>query len=113
MSSKSRTRKDPTERKAELLAAGVELAQKVGVANVTRREVARMTETTDGLVTRYFGDAAGLRKAVEKVVKRDKLTVPDKKAAAEIGKGLRARSKPPEPARKKKPSDGPSAPMSL
>lgn len=89
----TRTRKDPTTRKAELLTAAVALAVEVGIPNVTRREVARRTETTDGLVTRYFGSAEGLRKAVTKVVKRDGHVVPDKKESDRIGKELRARSK--------------------
>lgn len=94
--SNTRTRKAPADRKAELLEAAVALAVEVGIPNVTRREVARRTDTTDGLVTRYFGSAGGLRKAVDKVVKRDKLVVPDKKESEAIGKKLRARKPPVE-----------------
>lgn len=70
-------RKDPKERKTELLNAGVKLAQKWGISNVSRTMVADATKTTDGLVSRYFGSTEGLHKAIKSEVKKQGVEVPD------------------------------------
>lgn len=70
-------RKDPKERKAELLGTGVKLAQKWGISNVSRTMVADATKTTDGLVSRYFGSTEGLHKAIKAEVKKQGVPVPD------------------------------------
>jgi len=54
-------RKDPAVRKAELLAAALEIAEQDGVLAVTRASVARKTDTTVGLMNRYFGGRDELR----------------------------------------------------
>lgn len=54
-------RKDPAVRKAELLAAALDIAEKGGVMAVTRASVARKTDTTVGLMNRYFGGRDDLR----------------------------------------------------
>lgn len=54
-------RKAPAVRKAELLAAALEIAEKDGVLAVTRASVARKTDTTAGLMNRYFGGRDDLR----------------------------------------------------
>lgn len=90
----TRTRKTPAERKAELLDAAVELAAKLGTINVTRIGVAKATNTTDGLVNRYFGGVAGLHRAINAAAKKRGTTLPDKKQAEEIGRELRRRSQP-------------------
>ena len=54
-------RKDPAVRKAELLEAAVEIASKEGILAVTRASVARKTDTTVGLMNRYFGGRDDLR----------------------------------------------------
>lgn len=54
-------RKDPAERKAELLAAALTIACTEGILAVTRASVARKTDTTAGLMNRYFGGRDDLR----------------------------------------------------
>lgn len=58
---KEHHRKNPTERKAELLAAGYAIAKESGLKAVTRLAVGAATDTTDCLVNRYFKGRAGLR----------------------------------------------------
>lgn len=61
---KAHVRRDPEERKAQLLAAAFTIAAEGGVKAVTRLAVAEATDTTDGLVNRYFAGRKGLREAV-------------------------------------------------
>lgn len=61
---KPHIRKTPTERRAELLAAAFTIAVDAGVKGVTRLNVAEATNTTDGLINRYFKGRKGLRAAV-------------------------------------------------
>ena len=88
----TRTRKTPAERKTELLDAAVELAAKIGTGNVTRIAVAKATNTTDGLVNRYFGGVSGLHRAINAAAKKRGTALPDKKRTEEIGRELRKRT---------------------
>lgn len=71
---KQHVRMSPTERKAQLVAAAYSLAAANGIKQVTRIAIAHATDTTDGLVNRYFGNRDGLRKALldEAVARKDK-----------------------------------------
>lgn len=61
MERKEHIRKNPEDRKAELLAAGYAIAKESGLKAVTRLSVAAATGTTDGLINRYFAGRVGLR----------------------------------------------------
>lgn len=61
---KPHIRKSPEERRAQLLEAAFSIAVDAGVKGVTRLNVAAATDTTDGLINRYFKGRKGLRAAV-------------------------------------------------
>lgn len=58
---KQHVRMKPAERKAQLLAAAYKLAAANGIKQVTRIAIAQATDTTDGLVNRYFAGRSGLQ----------------------------------------------------
>lgn len=60
----TRTRMQPIDREAQLLAAAIKLAKRVGYRKVTRVAVAAATGTTEGLINRYFGGKQGMRDAI-------------------------------------------------
>lgn len=60
----NRVRMHPTERRKQLLAAAMSIAERKGWRKLTRVMVAEATGTSDGLVSRYFGSRNGLRDAV-------------------------------------------------
>lgn len=68
----SHERLDPKVRKAAIVAAAYELAQEIGVCDISRNQVARFAGVSTGLVSRYF-DIHALRTAVlqHAVEKRD------------------------------------------
>lgn len=90
-----RVRKDPKTRKAELLDCGARLCSKWGTANVTRVMVAKATGTTDGLVSRYFGNIEKARKAWERDAKKQGLPIPDAEKSAKLRLKLRAAKEAP------------------
>ncbi len=60
----ARIRMAPERRKAQLLYCALKLAERHNYKNVTRLLVAANTNTTVGLINRYFGSAEGLREAL-------------------------------------------------
>lgn len=77
-------------RKIELLDIGARLAAKHGLKNVTRRMVATEANVSDALVSSYLGNVEEQRAAYKKRAKALKLTLPDAKAEALMGRKLRA-----------------------
>lgn len=72
----TRVRMKPADRSAQLLNAAYELAKVGGVKAVTRIGVAEATDTTDGLINRYFTGRKGLRDAViAEAIKRKDVAV--------------------------------------
>jgi AcrR family transcriptional regulator len=61
-----RERKDPTERKQELLEVAIHLAKETGYSHITRNEIARRAGVAYGLVTSYFKTIDNLKKMVVK-----------------------------------------------
>jgi len=57
----SHVRKTPEARKAELLAAAVEIAKDGGILAVTRASVGKKVGVTAALINRYFNGRDGLR----------------------------------------------------
>lgn len=60
----TRIRMDPSVRQNELLETAYHIAETDGLKAVTRVAVASRSQTTPGLVNRYFGSRNGLREAV-------------------------------------------------
>lgn len=79
-------------RKEELLAAGVALAKKYGVENVTRRMVAEQVGVSDPLVSNYLGHREEMRKSIIKAGKAAGAKFPTGLEAAALGRNLRRRS---------------------
>lgn len=61
-----RERKQPTERKQELLEVAIELAKEIGYSHLTRNGIARKAGVAYGLVTTYFKNIDNLKKSVIK-----------------------------------------------
>lgn len=61
-----RERKEPTERKQELLEVAIQLAKEEGYSHITRNEIARRASVAYGLVTSYFKSIDNLKKLVVK-----------------------------------------------
>lgn len=61
---KIRTRMQPETRTKHILAHAVELAEANGYTTITREQVARAANVSEGLVSTYFEDMQGLRDAV-------------------------------------------------
>lgn len=57
-------RLDPSERKARILDAAVEVARKHGVASTSRKRVAEQAGVSPALVSAYFTTMAKMRRAV-------------------------------------------------
>jgi len=69
-------RANPTLRKESILSAAVLLAAKHGYLRVTRDQIAEAAGVSGGLVTRYFGTIAQLRRDImRKAVSSGQLTV--------------------------------------
>jgi AcrR family transcriptional regulator len=67
-----RERKEPAERKQELLEVAIHLAKEVGYSHITRNEVARRAGVAYGLVTLYFKTIENLKRLVVKeAIKRE------------------------------------------
>lgn len=64
MSNKKRTRMKPDDRRGEILAAALFLAQDKNYNTVSRDEIAERAGTSVGLVSRYFGTMPKLKRAV-------------------------------------------------
>lgn len=60
----TRTRLQPEERRAAILAAAMRLAREQGYTNVRRDAVAVEADVSAGLVTTYFSTMAKLRRAI-------------------------------------------------
>lgn len=58
------SRPPATERKAQILAAALQLAEQTDYRHITRRSVAQAAKCSSALVTHHFGDMAALRVAV-------------------------------------------------
>lgn len=69
----TRTRMKPDARTAEILAAAVKLAKRVGFRNLTRDGVAEAAKVSTGLVSTHFGNVESLRDEVMKVAIRDEI----------------------------------------
>lgn len=54
----------PAERHKQLLEAGYAMALEKGLGAVNRVQLGRACGVTDGLVSRYFGNAAGMHQAI-------------------------------------------------
>ena len=61
---KERTRMDPEERKAALMAAALKLAAQHGYRNVTRVQLASYCDVSEALVSFHFGTMAQFRRAL-------------------------------------------------
>ena len=61
---KTRTRKAPKDRKAEVLEGAIAAAVKHGWATCTRQDVADAAGVSPALVNHYLGDMAATRRAV-------------------------------------------------
>ncbi len=51
-------------RKAEVLAVALQLAEELGYTNITRDKLALRANISTGLVSRYFGTMAQLRRSI-------------------------------------------------
>ncbi len=60
----SRTRLSPSDRKAEILDAALELSRSVGYRHVTRDGIAARAGVSAALVSRYFGTIPRMRRAI-------------------------------------------------
>lgn len=63
---KMRERKEPAERKQEILEVAIKLAKDIGYSHLTRNEVARQANVAYGLVTAYFKNIDNLKRSVIK-----------------------------------------------
>lgn len=74
----------PAERKQQLLAAGYDMANTKGLGAVNRVQLGKACGVTDGLVSRYFGNADGMYAAIlgEAIARKDAAVVAD---ALEMG----------------------------
>jgi len=61
---KTRRREEPQIRKQEILNAAIELAKRVGYQAITRDEVAQEADASSSLITCYFYNMDGLKRAV-------------------------------------------------
>jgi len=61
-----RERKEPSERKQELLEVAIQLAKEEGYSHITRNEIARRAGVAYGLVTSYFKSIENLKRLVIK-----------------------------------------------
>jgi DNA-binding transcriptional regulator YbjK len=61
---KERERKDPQERKEQILQAGIKLAIRHGYHAVTREDVAREVSVSVGLVSKYFFTMAQFKRVI-------------------------------------------------
>lgn len=69
-------RKEAEDRRAQLLEAGLQVAEEMGWYKVTRRAVAERTATAESLINRYFGSKDGFRDALmEEAVKRQMVSI--------------------------------------
>lgn len=65
---------EPATRKRMLIEAAVEVArQPGGWSKLTRESIARQGECSDGLISRYLGDMASVRKVVMRVAVKRKI----------------------------------------
>jgi AcrR family transcriptional regulator len=67
-----RKRLAPTVRHEQIIASAVKLAKRVGLANITRDNVAKEAKVSTGLVSKY-GDMTDLRAEVVRVAVSDKI----------------------------------------
>ena len=70
---KMRERKQPNERKNELLSEAIKLAKEVGYSHITRDGVAERAGVSYGLVTRYFQSIDNLKCLVLKKAIQDEV----------------------------------------
>lgn len=66
-------RMEAEDRRAQLIAAGLDVAEEVGWYKVTRRAVAEKTSTAEALINRYFGNKDGFRDELMKEAVKRKL----------------------------------------
>lgn len=81
---------DKAARKTQLLDIGAKLAAKHGVANVTRRMVAKAAKCSEPLVTNYVGNTSDAQKLYKRHATKLGLTLPTKEQEAAKGAKLRA-----------------------
>lgn len=60
----TKARANPELRKGSILDAAVELSRKEGFANISRQQIADRAGVSTGLVTKYFGTMAQMRRAI-------------------------------------------------
>jgi AcrR family transcriptional regulator len=69
-------RLDPEDRRAEILAAAVKLAERDGYQNITRRDIAGKARVSESLVSHYFNPMFRMYRAVMvEAVKTENLQV--------------------------------------
>lgn len=84
-------RLDPQVRKDQILAGAMKLAQKNGFDKVTREDVAKEVGIANGLVSRYWGTMAQLRRAIiREAITSENLTIIGQGLAARNGNALKA-----------------------
>ena len=71
--SNTRTRKTPDARSAEILAAAVKLAKRVGWRRLTRDAVAKAANVSTGLVSTHFANMDKLRDEVMRSAVHDEI----------------------------------------
>lgn len=78
------TRRSPEERIKQMLQAGYKIADQEGLAELNRVKLGAACGVTDGLVSRYFGNAQGMFNAVigEAVKQKNLIVLAD---AVEMG----------------------------
>jgi len=89
-----RLRRIPAVRKAELLDAALHVARRDGYSHVTREALAEHAGVSPGLISKYFGTMASLKRAIMSaaVARRDLVLIAQGLAAGDA----KARSVPPD-----------------
>ncbi len=71
-----RNRKEPEERKREILEAAIELSKKIGYSHITRDGVAEQAGTSYALVSVYFGTIENLKiEVLKEAIKKEVLEI--------------------------------------
>lgn len=105
MATKKTTAAKPVDRKTQMLDAGAKLAAKYGHKNVTRRMVAAAVKTSEGLVSKYMGDATKAQNAYKRHAAKLGLALPTAAEAEAKGAKLRAHGPRKQPVVRRKRSD--------